>query len=339
LRRSEHRIALGRLEEAFRARAEWGGVFDAESESDRELRQFRMAGLALGQELGHLRRMSLYQNKPEPFFELVVHDLDSHPGLTGACAGYEAGAFRNDELANYLFEWLPDFALKYSELEEFNSGTAMRLMRQAAKTVYTTDKYGKRGEFGELLLHALLREVFDSEPAISKIYYKSATNETVKGFDAVHVVQGQGGLELWLGEVKFYKDARSAVYDISNEILAHTGTDYLRSEFILIGNKVDHHWEHSDTVKDLISGRRSLDDVFLRVCIPAMVTYESECVGSHSAVTEQFRTVLTEEIQGIHQHFAGRDLPELRIHLFLVPLHNKEALVSLMHEKLKGLQA
>lgn len=283
--------------------------------------------------------MSLYQNKPEPFFDLVVHDVSSHPGLTGACAGYESGAFRNEELANYIFEWLPDFALKYSELEEFNSGTAMRLMRQAAKTVYTTDKYGKRGEFGELLLHAFLREVFDSEPAISKIYYKSATNETVKGFDAVHVVQGDEGLELWLGEVKFYQDAKKAVYDISNEITAHTGIDYLRSEFILIGNKLDLRWQHAPAVKDLISGRRSLDEVFLRVCIPALVTYESECVVANRIVTQEFRAALSEEIQSIHEHFSGRTLPDLRIHLFLVPLHNKEALVSLMHDKLKGLQA
>jgi hypothetical protein len=70
----------------------------------------------------------------------------------------------------------------------------MRLVKQAAKTVYTTDKYQRRGEFFELLPHALLREVFNSEPAISKIYYKSATIETVKGFDAVHIVEAGNDL-------------------------------------------------------------------------------------------------------------------------------------------------
>lgn len=282
--------------------------------------------------------MSIYSNKPDPFFEIVSHELSKEPGLTGACAGYEGAKFRNTELANYLFEWLPDFAMKYSELEEFNSGTAMKLVRKAAKTVYTTDKYGKRGEFGELLLHALLREVFGSEPAISKIYYKSATNETVKGFDAVHIVETSSGLELWLGEVKFYKSAAQAISDITKEIIAHTDHDYLKNEFILIGNKIDPRWKHSDALQALISGRKSLDDVFERVCIPALLTYESSCVAKHSKGSDEFRQELREEMDGLHGTFAGKTLPRVRIHLFLVPLHSKEDLVSILHNKLEGLQ-
>lgn len=283
--------------------------------------------------------MSLYSNKPEKFFDLIIHDLDRKPGLTGACAGYEAKAFRNEDLANYLFEWLPDFSMKYSELEEFNSGTAMRLMRRAAKTVYTTDKYGKRGEFGELLLHALLREVFDSQPAISKIYYKSATNETVKGFDAVHIVESEDGLELWLGEVKFYKDAAAAVRDITNEIIAHTDIDYLRNEFLLIDNKIDPRWEHAEKIKKLISERTTLDTVFERACIPAMITYESKCISEHERVTEEFKTALNQELADIYETFSAKDLPDIRIHLFLIPLHRKQPLVDLLHRKLEGLQA
>lgn len=283
--------------------------------------------------------MSLYKNKPAEFFDLIVHDLDRQPGLTGACAGYEAKAFRNEDLANYLFEWLPDFSMKYSELDEFNSGTAMRLMRRAAKTVYTTDKYGKRGEFGELLLHALLREVFNSEPAISKIYYKSATNETVKGFDAVHIVESEDGLELWLGEVKFYKDSNAAIRDIAKEIIDHTGIDYLRNEFLLIDNKIDPQWEHAEKIKALISERTTLDTVFERACIPAMVTYESKCVAEHDRLTEEFREALNREFRAIYENFAGRDLPDIRIHLFLIPLHKKQPLVDLLHRKLEGLQA
>jgi hypothetical protein len=44
--------------------------------------------------------MSVYDNKPEPFFEVVVHE-EKHRGLTALSAGYELGKFRNDELATY----------------------------------------------------------------------------------------------------------------------------------------------------------------------------------------------------------------------------------------------
>ena len=34
--------------------------------------------------------------------------------------------------------------------------------------------------------------------AISKVFFKDSPNDTVKGFDAVHVVESLDGLELWL---------------------------------------------------------------------------------------------------------------------------------------------
>ncbi len=283
--------------------------------------------------------MSLYKNKPDPFFDIVMHDVSNSPGLTGACAGYDGGKFRNEELANYIFDWLPEFALKYSELEEFNSGTAMRLVKQAAKTVYTTDKYKKRGEFGELLLHALVRQVFNSEPAISKIYYKSAMNETVKGFDAVHIVEDGDDLELWLGEVKFYNgNGDRAVADLVKEITDHTKREYLKDEFILIGTKLDPNWKHTPKVRQLIGGRTRLDDVFTRVCIPALFTYESASVAAHNAHSDTFKQSLEAELKRLHSKMTAANLPPVRIHLFIVPLHKKQDLLKLLHEKLEGMQ-
>jgi hypothetical protein len=241
-------------------------------------------------------------------------------------------------MADYLFEWLPEFALKYSDLEDFNSATGMRLIKRAAKTVYTTDKYKKRGEFGELLLHAMIREVFDSQPAISKIYYKSSTNETVKGFDAVHVIESNDGLELWLGEVKFYKDIGNAIRDVAAELTAHTDRDYLRDEFVLIDSKIDPWWEHAQALRDLISKRTSLDVVFKRTCIPVLLTYESKCIEEHDEVCDVFEKQLTTEMEDIHKRFSDRDLPELRIHLFLVPLDDKQTLTQILQRKLEGLQ-
>ncbi len=56
-----------------------------------------------------------------------------------------------------------------------------RMTKKAAQIVYNTTKYGSRGEFGETLLHIAIRQIYQTIPAVSKIYYKSAVNETVKG--------------------------------------------------------------------------------------------------------------------------------------------------------------
>ena len=282
--------------------------------------------------------MSVFDEKPAPFFDIVTHDLGRMPGLTGGSAGYEKGAWRNEAFAEYLFEWLPEFALQYSDLEDFSSATARKLIKKAATTVYTTEKYQKRGEFGELLLHAILREVFDSQPAISKLYFKTSTNETVKGFDAVHVVENGDELELWLGEVKFQKDSGDAIRKVVKELEAHTDAEWLRREFILIDSKIDPRWKHAKALRSLISHRTSLDEVFARACIPVLLTYESQCVWDHDKVSDAFRGALRKEMEEVYKKFSDNQLPQIRIHLFLVPLDKKETLVEILQQKLEGQQ-
>ncbi len=163
--------------------------------------------------------------QPNPFLEVRVHDVSDNPSVTGLCVGYELGQWRAAQFADHLMEWLPEFALTYSEIEGIHSGNMVALMREAAKKVYVTNKFANRGEFGELFLHAAIRRVFGSLPAISKIYYKSALNDTVKGFDAVHVVTDADGLQLWLGEAKFYDDIGRAIRDVVQELKIHTERD------------------------------------------------------------------------------------------------------------------
>ncbi len=282
--------------------------------------------------------MSVFDDKPASFFDFVVHDVARSPGLTAGSAGYEKGEWRNEALAEYLFDWLPEFALKYSDLEDLNSTTARKLLKKAATTVYTTEKYQRRGEFGELLLHAILRDVFNSQPAISKLYFKTSTNETVKGFDAVHVVENEEDLELWLGEVKFQKDASDAIRKVTKELEEHTDADWLRREFILIDSKIDLRWKHAAALRALISERTSLDVIFKRVCIPVLLTYESDTVEEHAEVCDEFESALKTELEEVYSRFASKDLPPLRIHLFLIPLHKKEALIGILQSKLEGQQ-
>ena len=124
--------------------------------------------------------------------------------------------------------------------------------------------------------------MFDSHPAISKIYYKTALNDTVKGFDAVHVVGAAGAMELWLGEAKFYSDIGAAVRDVVKELATHTEVNYLRDEFLLIKGKIDPTWPHARDLEALLSENKSLDEVFSRACIAVLLTYDSDCLSSHS---------------------------------------------------------
>lgn len=275
---------------------------------------------------------------PPAFLKVVVKRLEQQPGLAGACAGFEDGVWRYNQLAEHLIEWLPEFALNDREYGAVSGSNARRSLRRAAEAIYTSPKYEKRGEVGEILLHAIIRQEFSSEPVISKIYFKDGPNETVKGFDAVHIVESNDGLELWLGEVKLYKAASAAVRDVVEELQAHTKTSYLRSEFAAICKKIDTQHPNRDAILKLLDPNTSIDEVFTRICIPVLLTYDSTTVAAHSRSTTAYNQEIISELEENFRRFSAAKLPsELKIILILIPMNTKSLLLERFDRKLKGL--
>lgn len=284
---------------------------------------------------------------PDAFLNVIFHEISDVGDDLALCAGFERGQWRNDQLADHVMEWLPEFALDYSELSEISHANALRMTKKAAKIVYQTEKYGSRGEFGEILLHIAIRQVYKTVPAISKIYYKSAVNETVKGFDAVHVVKKGDDLELWIGETKFYEKLSKAIYDVSKEIADHLETDYLKSEFILIKNKIDPTWPEAEKLKSLLHENTSLDEIFKRVCIPILLTYDSGVVGKSQVYNDEYKENIKAELTTSYEDLRKKLSAEyknkfaqefpLTAHVILVPLKEKKKLIAALDARLKAL--
>jgi hypothetical protein len=89
----------------------------------------------------------------------------------------------------------------------------------------------------------------------------------VKGFDAVHVIVTKTGLELWLGESKFYERVGQAIAAAVKDLVAHTKRNYMRPEFATISNMLDKKWPYADKLQKLIHGNVSLDEIFESVCV------------------------------------------------------------------------
>lgn len=278
--------------------------------------------------------------RPDPFLEVRVRDAGSEPGLTALCAGYEQGAWRSERLAKHLFEWLPEFALPWSERRQMHTGVAVKMLRNAANAVYRTEKFKKRGEFGELILHAVIRTEFGTDPAISKLFYKDAPNDTVKGFDCVHVVATDERFELWLGEAKFYGEPGDALRKAAASVHEHLERDYLRGEFVLIDNKIDNDWPHAERMRTLLNPNTSLDDIFDALHIPVLVTYDSEVMSAHTAVSDEFIAAFESEVNELASAFGKHTLaPKVVIELILMPLASKQKLIEELDKELKQWQA
>lgn len=272
------------------------------------------------------------------FFRIIVHDESSIPTLLGICAGFENGEWRGQCLADNLFNCIPDFCLSYSEVHEVDSAEWMDKLRKSVAMIYNSPKYKSRGEFGELLLHYILKDFYKTIPAISKMYFKDGPNETVKGFDAVHVIENNDGLlDLWLGEVKFYKDASQAIKDVIPEIEEHFAHDYLRTEFIAITNKLDKESPFYEKLSQLISPDTSLDEIFERICVPVLITFNSKVIDKHVKYTNAYKEEMKTEMEKYFNQFESQFEKlgiDIEVHLFLLPLKTKETFVQMLNNKL-----
>lgn len=277
--------------------------------------------------------------KVKPFLRIRIRRSEPKAHLLGLCAGYEAGAWRADAFAKSLIRSLPQFVLPIEEWENFNTATGVEQLSRAARAIYTTNKYQHRGEVGELLLFSIMREHYDSEPIISKFYFKSSSNDTVKGFDAVHVVSSDKGPELWLGEVKFYTRLSAAMRDVLAELNDHLEIDYLRDEFLWIDHKIGDGTVHAAEVRRLLDDSTSLDEVFKVLHIPILLTYKSKTIGNFSVADEAYEQAIVEELSENFDTFHAKGLPKnIDIHLFLVPLAGKARLLKAFDDRLKALQ-
>ena len=287
-------------------------------------------------------------SKPASFLNIIFHETSNLGDDLALCAGFERGKWRHDQLADHVMEWLPEFALNHSELKEIGHHNAVRMTKKAAKIVYQSEKYGLRGEFGEILLHIAIRQIYQTIPAVSKIYYKSSVNKTVEGFDAIHIVKKDDGLELWIGETKFYNNVDRAIKDVCTEIVDHLDTDYLKTEFLLIKNKIDPSWPEANSLKALLEVNVSLDDVFKRACIPVLLTYDSEVVLRTTETNQQYLDNIRDEICNAYKKMRTKLTKEyetrfkstlpITVHVILIPLKEKKILIEALDIRLKALQ-
>ncbi len=275
------------------------------------------------------------------FFNVIVHRENGNRDLNGLCAGFEMKNWRKKQLVDHLMDYIPEFALTYSEIKSIDPINIRRMLCNSAKLIYNSEKFRNRGELGELLLHVVIRELYNTLPAVSKIYYKDSSNDTVKGFDAVHVVCHDDDLELWLGEVKFYTDINKAIHDVVSEIFEHIKINYLRNEFISITNKIDPKWPHINKLKKLLDPNTSLDMVFDRACIPVLLTYDSTVIAKYNRSSKEYKEEIKNEFNMLYKKFVEKifDKVPLTVHLFLLPLKTKEDLIICFDEQLKKLQS
>lgn len=269
------------------------------------------------------------------------------------------------DLVQTIMDVLPEYAFADNE-QPIKPHLYMKKVREAARCMYDTSAYKAinkyyieqddtfeeeaksaraigRGEFGEILLHLLLRDFKGTIPLVSKLYFKDSRGVPAHGFDAVHISPEEN--ILWLGESKLYTGATAGLMDLISDLKHHLTKDFLSSEYTIIKkNLLVNNIPDRDYWIERLSKNVRLGDMISQVNIPMLCVYND---------TRRFETCLNEAIEDIVPIFEPRfrelkqyfddnnDAPlknKLNIILFLFPVMDKEKFVMELHKRLYYLQ-
>lgn len=262
----------------------------------------------------------------------------ANPHITLILIDTEDSKPRNELFAKTLFrKHLFDFTHNPGIPPDIEADSRYEQLAEGARRIYTTDDYQSRGEFGEFILHAFLLDYYKTAPVVCKIAFKTGNNDTVKGFDAVHIQAVGAKIELWLGESKFYTDSNKAITDAVQSIEKHLESSYMRDEFRIILSQVSPNHEFNQRIKSAMSHIRSLDEIRDDIILPIFITYTSKALSKDEYAPRRQISELTEEANEIAAKFRRKIQPSTRkykTHLILFPVQDKPQLTETLNNTL-----
>lgn len=269
------------------------------------------------------------------------------------------------ELAEYIMEAIPEYVYAYHENMNIPQGSAVRILREAARSIYKIKEFelarkaylendqlalqeieGKNlrsGEFGEILLHVLLRDFKQTIPLISKVYFKDSVGVPAHGFDAVHV--SPNDKVLWLGESKFYSKAKDGLDKLIEDLNKHINKDYLDEQFLIIKKQLlnSHHTQRDEWIEvlshcDMLKEKLNIINIPLLCTYPDATFYQNLLTSRDREAFEYHET----SIRDLKDYFENCNKIRLRnytnIVLFLFPVRDKVELVKELHMRLFSMQ-
>jgi hypothetical protein len=283
--------------------------------------------------------LSIYDHKPARFLIDISKKKQADLSSSIYCAGFELSQWRCSQLAFHLAEWLPDYALIEEELRVNHANMLLKL-NQAAIRVYTSEKYKRRGEAGEIALHAVCRDFFQTIPISPRVFYKSASNDLVKAFDMVHARLPEGeAVELWLGESKLWEQGDSAIANAIKSVRSHIDAGFLSNEKLILGPQIPKDTPRYDEIVKLFHKSTSLDAFLKSSVFVVGILCDSESARAALQHDIQYVAAVEAEMERLAKSLNDSGLPsQLRMVLVYIPLATKESLVAAFDQRLKGLQ-
>lgn len=195
---------------------------------------------------------------------------------------------------NNLIEIIYNSILEYA-FDEFDltENSYLNLLSEALLTkirYYETDTQAtklKYGFYGEVLLHCALNVLFSTNTFLSRGHlFNPLEKSETKGYDAYHLVENNKLLQLWLGEVKFYVNYKSAINSIMNNVNKALSDDYLKLNLLAISKYTKNFNESGTRIRQILDNWKNqsyiiniveeLEKYNAELVYPILLVYEGD---------------------------------------------------------------
>lgn len=257
---------------------------------------------------------------------------------------FEDGNWRYPKFRNFLWDNIAETALSAKERASLVNQNHSSLVA-AAKNLRLTDKdkIGSGSEIAEVFLYGVMKDHFNAQPVVPKIFYKQNAQDNAKGADSVHIVVEGDDFTLWFGEAKFYNSIEDTRLDeVVQSVYNALASDKLKKENTIITSisDIDNLNIPTDVIariKSALEPKESLDSIKSRIRIPILLLHECEITSKQGVLTKEYK----DEILNFHKaraeayfskqikkassvHMYG----DIKFHIILFPVPNKSQIVK-----------
>jgi hypothetical protein len=286
------------------------------------------------------RTSKVYKASIQAFFAELhqITDEDLLRALYSYDACYDLGKWRFEKLADHLVDWIPEVALQASELANVEHLNLRHKLRDAIRAIEHRGDMNNEQLMAEVLLHALIRQEFGSDPIACKLFYKTKTG--IRSFGSAHIVHFESHDELWLGhaQVATAESYDQIIASVMSELENCLEPEFLSNEreLLLTLREPQHLRPTSRTLERALQRNTPLDELLSILCIPVLFAYDSNVLSA--GYTSDYQVKLVDEV--IAQYKALKlQLPQsvqaIKVHIFLVPVESTQTLADLFSKKLR----
>lgn len=265
---------------------------------------------------------------------------------------FEDGSWRIKIFNKYIWDNIKETALSQDEKNALIGDELSSLTKSANNLRLTRGEDDEKGgEIGEILLYGIMRDYYSALPVVPKIFYKQNKNDYAKGADSVHIVlEEENVFSIWLGEAKFYNELNNTRYNkILTSVENTLSSEKLRKELNIVTSLKDLKLLIKDDniyneIYHKLSDGISLDIIKKQLHIPILLLHECQLTAENTAEIEQYKKKLFKHHLEIAKEFIEKQdsklenihgYEEIKFHLILFPVPNKNEIVNNFIKKVK----